>query len=63
MPVDIIDVSGKLLQLKVREMLKKTDYDRIIQIAKEAIVRVGKSARWSFLKVSKDGIGAATGAM
>ncbi len=42
MPVDIIDVSGKLLQLKVRGMLKKADYDRIIQIAKEAIVREGK---------------------
>ena len=42
MPVDIIDVSGKLLQLKVRGMLKKADYDRIIQIAKESIAREGK---------------------
>ena len=42
MPVEIIDVSGKLLQMKVRGMLKKADYDRIIQIAKEAIAREGK---------------------
>ena len=42
MPVEIIDVAGKLLQLKVRGMLKKADYDRIIQIAKEAIAREGK---------------------
>ncbi|HEX9145709.1 MAG TPA: STAS/SEC14 domain-containing protein [Candidatus Binatia bacterium] len=42
MPVEIIDASGKLLQIKVRGMLKKADYDRIIQIAKEAIAREGK---------------------
>jgi SpoIIAA-like len=42
MPVEVIDASGKLLQIKVRGMLKKADYDRIIQIAKEAIKREGK---------------------
>jgi hypothetical protein len=42
MPVEIIDASGKLLQIKVRGMLRKADYDRIIQIAKEAIQREGK---------------------
>jgi len=42
MPVEIIDAAGKLLQLKVRGMLKKADYDRIIQIAKEAIEREDK---------------------
>ena len=42
MPVEIIDASGKLLQIKVRGTLKKADYDRIIQIAKEAIAREGK---------------------
>jgi SpoIIAA-like len=42
MPVDLIDVAGKLLQIKIRGMLKKTDYDRIIQIAKEGIAREGK---------------------
>ena len=42
MPVEIIDASGKLLQIKVRGMLKKADYDRIIQIAKQAIAREGK---------------------
>ena len=42
MPVEIIDASGKLLQIKIRGMLKKADYDRIIQIAKEAIAREGK---------------------
>jgi len=39
MSVEIIDATGKLVQLKVRGMLKKADYDRIIQIAKEAIDR------------------------
>jgi SpoIIAA-like len=42
MPVETIDASGKLLQLKIRGMLKKADYDRTIQIAKEAIAREGK---------------------
>lgn len=42
MPVEIIDASGKLLQLKVRGMLKKADHERIIRIAKEAIAREGK---------------------
>jgi hypothetical protein len=41
MPVELIDASGKLLEIKVRGMLKKTDYDGIIQIAK-AIMREGK---------------------
>ena len=42
MAVEIVDASGKLLQIKIRGMLKKADYDRIIQIAKEAIAREGK---------------------
>jgi hypothetical protein len=42
MPVEIIDTAGKPLQLKLRGMLKKADYDRIIQIAKEAIAREEK---------------------
>jgi hypothetical protein len=42
MPVEIIDASGKLLQTKTWGMLKKADYDRIIQIAKEAIAREGR---------------------
>src|SRR5262245_9543837 len=42
MPVEVIDASGKLLQVKIRGMLKKADYDRIIQVAKEAIAREGK---------------------
>jgi hypothetical protein len=42
MPVEVIDASGKLLQIKIRGMLKKADYDRIILIAKEAIAREGK---------------------
>jgi hypothetical protein len=42
MPVEIIDAAGKLLQIKIRGMLKKADYDRIIQIAKAAIAREGK---------------------
>ena len=42
MPVQIIGASGKLLQIKIRGMLKKADHDRIVQIAKEAIAREGK---------------------
>jgi hypothetical protein len=42
MAVDIIETAGKLLQLKVRGMFSKADYDRIIEIAKEAIEREGK---------------------
>ena len=61
MPVEIIDAAGKLLQLKVRGMLKKADYDRIIQIAKEAIEREDKSAPSLFLKHSKAGSDAVTG--
>jgi hypothetical protein len=42
MPVQIIEASGKLLQIKIRGLLKKADHDRIVQIAKEAIAREGK---------------------
>ena len=42
MPIEIIDAAGKLLQVKIRGMLKKADYDRMIQIAKEPIERHGK---------------------
>jgi len=42
MPIEIIDAAGKLLQVKIRGVLKKTDYDRMIQIAKEPIKRHGK---------------------
>ena len=42
MPVDIIDVAGKLLQVKIRGVLQKADHERIIRIAKEAIAREGK---------------------
>src|ERR1700745_4124384 len=42
MPVQIIEASGKLLQIKIRGLLKKADHDRIVQVAKEAIAREGK---------------------
>jgi len=42
MPVEIIDAAGKLLQIKIRGMLKKADHERLIQIAREAIAREGK---------------------
>ena len=42
MPVDTIDVAGKLLQVKIRGVLQKADHERIIRIAKEAIAREGK---------------------
>ena len=42
MPVQIIDAPGKLLQIKIRGMLKKADHDQVVQIAKEAIAREGR---------------------
>ena len=42
MPVDTIQSSGQLLQLKIRGMLTKADYERIVQNAKQAIAREGK---------------------
>jgi hypothetical protein len=42
MPVEIIDASGKLLQAKVWAVLRKVDYDLIVQTAKESIAREGK---------------------
>ena len=42
MPVEMIDASGKLLEIRIRGMLKKADYNRIVQISKEAIAREGK---------------------
>jgi len=42
MPVEIIDASRKLVQVKIRGVLTKADHERIIQIAKEAIAREGK---------------------
>ena len=62
MPVEMIDASGKLLEIRIRGMLKKDDYDRIIQIAKEAIAREGKSGRWPFLTDSMDGSAMGAGA-
>ena len=42
MPVEIIDASGKLLQVKIRGVLTKADHERIMQVAKEAIAREEK---------------------
>ena len=53
--------AGNLLQLKVRGMFEKADYDRIIQIAKEAIDGRVRSTPSSFLKDSKAGSDAETG--
>ncbi len=62
MPVEIIDAAGKLLQLKVRGMLKKADYDRIIQIAKEAIEREDKVRALIILEAFEGWSDAVTGA-
>ena len=42
MPIEIIDATGKLLQVKVQGMLKKADHDQMIQFAKKPIEREGK---------------------
>jgi len=43
MPVEIIDASRKLVQVKIRGVLTKADHERIIRIAKEAIAREGEN--------------------
>jgi hypothetical protein len=50
MPVEIIDASGKLLQAKVWAVLRKVDYDRMVQSAKESIAREGKIRVLIFLE-------------
>ena len=42
MPVEVIDASGKLLQAKVRGTLRRAEYDRMLQLAREIITREGK---------------------
>lgn len=42
MSVEIIDQKGSLLQIRIRGELRKADYDRMIQFAREAIAREGK---------------------
>ena len=42
MPVEIINAAGKLMEIKIRAIFKKADYDQIIQTAKEAIAREGR---------------------
>jgi len=42
MAIEIVNVSGKLLEVKIRGVLEKADHDRIIGITKGAIVREGK---------------------
>src|SRR5262249_24855159 len=42
MPVGIIDASGTLLQTKVRGTLQRAEYDRMLQLAREIIMREGK---------------------
>jgi len=54
MPIEIIDAAGKLLQVKIRGMLKKADYDRMIQIAKEPIERHGKVRALVILEAFED---------
>ena len=39
MPVEIIDATGKLVQIKIRGKLKEADYDRIIEIDKKLMSR------------------------
>ncbi len=42
MSVEIIDRKGHLLQIRIRGDLRKIDYDRMIQTAREVIAREGK---------------------
>jgi SpoIIAA-like len=50
MPAEIIDASGKLLQARVWAVLRKVDYDLIVQTAKESIAREGKIRVLIFLE-------------
>lgn len=42
MPVEIVDASTRLLEVKIQGVLKKADYDQIIRAAREAIAREGR---------------------
>src|SRR5262245_55932347 len=42
MPVELIDVSETVLQLKFWGTLTKADYDWIVQVARQAIAREGR---------------------
>src|SRR5262249_50079786 len=42
MPVEVIDASGTPLQAKVRGMLQRAEYDRMLQLARDIIKREGK---------------------
>ena len=37
MPVEVIDASGKLLQVKVRGTLQRAEYEKMLQLAREPI--------------------------
>jgi hypothetical protein len=50
MPLDIIDDSGNMLQAKVWGVLRKVDYDRMVQSAKESIAREQKIRALIFLE-------------
>jgi len=41
MPVEVIDASGKLLQVKVRGTLQRAEYEKMLQLARETIAREG----------------------
>jgi len=50
MTAEVIDASGKLLQIIIRGMFTRADHDRIVQVAKEAIGREGKIRALIFLE-------------
>jgi hypothetical protein len=39
MPVQMLNATGKLIQISIQGMLRKADYDRMIQVVREAIAR------------------------
>jgi hypothetical protein len=42
MPAQILNATGKLVQISIQGMLRKADYDRMIAISREAIAREGR---------------------
>jgi hypothetical protein len=42
MPAEIVVASGRLLEVKIVETLRKAEFDRITKTAKDAIAREGK---------------------
>jgi hypothetical protein len=42
MPIEVVDASGALVEIRVRGMMKRADLARIVQVTRESIAREGR---------------------